>query len=518
MRISLLFILVHLNLFASINSLAQDAYWKKLLHFDGNKTYVINDNFYFSKDRPLTLQNELNATIVAFRGKDSATMICKYPARYIWLKSYVPLPDVNLSQCHDLNKFYQLFDKERVCLVTKIDATGELASLMGHTMLIFKNDEDSFDSAKIIDFSFNTDDNSSKFMKYTGAFIGQFPMSLGYKEAYKYINTSVYQGDVLKFSKIDITPLQKNMIIYHAYELQNIEFAYYYLHNNCTTHINELLSLMNDSKYIVDKSSIPIETQIIYNKYLTDYAYLTLDDYRMSRLLYWDEYTSEKKRKMIKEFSSSMKHNAVKKLNFFKNKIKYTGYMRNPSSVQFMYLNDNSFEFSYKYYDKNLIQNELETDIKTKALNISLRLNDGKYSIKEITLFELYVDQYISNRSYYIYLGIDRLNKNNKLVLHNELGYGINYQLDKIKIIARLNIGHKNDKLYLQPNIVCRTNFSNKQILELSYLHDYGQSNYFSTSIDYIYRYNKYYEIGLNFLNDASIYKDSIQVGLKLYF
>lgn len=518
-KIWLLFsIFINLHLYADL--LEQDPYFKKLIHFDGNETNIATKDFYLSKKRPLSLKNELNATIKAFNNKNIKKNICKYPARYLWLKEHVSLPNINLSHCTKLNEFYKLFNKEDIYLVTKIDNSGKFSSLMGHSFLIFKNQQDSFDSAQMIDFRFLYDENSSKLVNYFKSFTGQLFMQIEFPKFYEYINGAVFNGDRLKLSKLNISPLQKKMIIYHAYELKNTKFYYYYLSKNCVTHINEFLSLTDNSSYIIDKSSMPLESQISYNSMVSKTAYLTLDDYKIPGLKYWDKYTSEKKRKMIEILSKSTNHNAVKKLYFSENEKQYNNYIRNPSSLELRYLNNNEKVFSYNYYDKVLWHDidEYEHDVKTTALKTSFSLNHGKYSLKEFRLFDLTLDSKMTNKSYNIYLGANRNNINNTLVLNNEIGYGYNKIFNSTMLGIRMDLGNQNKKLYLQPNIFFKSKISHNQYLDLNYLHDYGQSDYYAFSANYNYRFSKNFELGVQYLNNASVYKDVFSFHLKFFF
>lgn len=505
------------SLYSDTGSLAQSAYWKKLLHFDGHKTFVASHDFYLSRTKPLTLENELNATIEAFAGPNNKEMICKYPARYTWLKTQIDLPDFNVSECEGLNAAVQSLNKDEVYLVTKIDNTGSLRSIMGHTLLLFKNDGESFDSSHSLDFVVSSEDGGLRFLFNT--FIGKYKMRINHQLFYTYLNASARHNDPLKISKLNLSKEQKQLIAYHAYELKDVKFDYYYLTANCTTYLSELLSMADDSEFVFDPYNMPIESQIIYNHQIDHDGYLTVNDYNYEPLRYWCEYSTEERLEFLNSVNLTHNCNAVKKLNLAENNRANEFYIRTPSYLMLRYSNQNNLDAAYSYYEKELLHDygELEPDIQASTFGATFSRREGRWYLKEINN-DLSEDMFRTNRSYYLHLGANRKNTGNDLVVNSEMGYGINQKFEHFKLIARLDVGHQNEKVYLQPNIFFKTKIANNQYLDFNYFHDFIQSNYHAVSLNYLYRYNKNFELDLNYMSDNSIYQDTASVAVKYLF
>ncbi|MCI5124843.1 MAG: hypothetical protein D3925_10280, partial [Candidatus Electrothrix sp. AR5] len=95
-----------------IEQLAQDPVWLKLLHYKNGQSEVLTKDFFLSPKGGQDPEAELLATLDAYSeawsAEDNDTHArCRFPARYLWLSSQIPLPDYTPqpSQCINLSKW-----------------------------------------------------------------------------------------------------------------------------------------------------------------------------------------------------------------------------------------------------------------------------------------------------------------------------------------------------------------------------------------------------------------------------
>ena len=85
--ICLLFIVI--SLLSAEEELYLKDYWKKLLHFEDEKSNVISDDFFLSDSYRHSLQDEFYSTIELLRGDNGKEVACNFPARYLWIKKHI---------------------------------------------------------------------------------------------------------------------------------------------------------------------------------------------------------------------------------------------------------------------------------------------------------------------------------------------------------------------------------------------------------------------------------------------
>ncbi|MCI5166708.1 MAG: hypothetical protein D3903_11585, partial [Candidatus Electrothrix sp. GM3_4] len=120
--------------------LAQHPAWLKLLHFNGGQSEVLSNDFFLSPEGRHNPEAELRATIDAYskpwpadNGDTHAR--CRFPARYLWLSSQIPLPDYTPqpSQCINLSKWSLPEQVKSISLFLVSGYLGNPASVFGHS-------------------------------------------------------------------------------------------------------------------------------------------------------------------------------------------------------------------------------------------------------------------------------------------------------------------------------------------------------------------------------------------------
>ncbi|WCE30802.1 Lnb N-terminal periplasmic domain-containing protein [Vibrio sp. SCSIO 43137] len=223
--------------------------WAKLLHFKGGNSTISSPDFFLSKNGSSDADDELMATISAFT-RPSEMAHCRYPARYIWVKANFGSDlGLSLQDCDDYQQWIQHSDTESVSLVYVTGYLGNPASFFGHLMMKFNRRDDHKTEIELLDTGINfgadahPDDNPVKYVLY-GIFGGY---SASYTTATYYLHTASYaeneQRELWEY-ELNLTEPEVALLQAHLFELQNVDFNYYFLSDNCSTAFKDILSIV----------------------------------------------------------------------------------------------------------------------------------------------------------------------------------------------------------------------------------------------------------------------------------
>ena len=124
------------------NKLYESFIWKSLLHYRNEQPSIFNKDFLLSYDN-FSLKNELVQTIKAI--KDENNYLCKYPARYEWLKkdlSNLNIKIPNIEVCDEFNKYLNKTNLETIDLIFVSENVKNPSSMMGHVFFNLKSKKD----------------------------------------------------------------------------------------------------------------------------------------------------------------------------------------------------------------------------------------------------------------------------------------------------------------------------------------------------------------------------------------
>ena len=134
------YIFVHLVVQEAVaKNLHNSPIWKALLHVSNGKLNIADPNFILSKDN-FSLRNELEKTIYSFFediDKGDSHGICKFPARFFWIKSELNLDDNSLPhvQCTEFEEYLKQAPADEISLVFVSENVSNPSSMMGHVFL-----------------------------------------------------------------------------------------------------------------------------------------------------------------------------------------------------------------------------------------------------------------------------------------------------------------------------------------------------------------------------------------------
>ena len=223
------------------SEIAVDPGWLRLLHFQDSKSIIDDPAFFLAPAGKSDSAAELRATIEAFRYNPLTQ--CEFPARSRFLRQQGF--HFNSVPCPHLKSFLKKLDPKSLTLVYPASFFNNPASMFGHTFL-------RVDSANGLKLTSTAINYGAAALDPVG-FIYAFKGLLGYYQGY--FTTEPYHQHVKSYIKQenrDIWEFELNFskadtiyILEHLWELQGHWADYYFLSENCSSMVLELLSIID---------------------------------------------------------------------------------------------------------------------------------------------------------------------------------------------------------------------------------------------------------------------------------
>ena len=258
----------------TIENLANDPTWIKLLHFDkkNNRSEILTEEFFLSPVGRYDPKAELIATINAYSdpwsGKENIHPRCKFPARYFWLSQKISLPNYNLHdpQCESLENWSLLADVKSISLFLVSGYLGNPASVFGHSFLKLNTSSDD-DQAGLFDLSISygalVPENEPTLRYIVRGITGGY--QAGFSDKYFYTHDLVYSRtefrDIWEY-ELRLSDYQRTLLILHIWEVIGKKFNYYFLDQNCAFRLAELLEMVIKEPLLENAKIwyVPVET------------------------------------------------------------------------------------------------------------------------------------------------------------------------------------------------------------------------------------------------------------------
>jgi hypothetical protein len=235
--------------------LADEPFWRDLLHFKGGHSLILDKDFFLSDRGQTDPQAELEATIEAYftqehtikRESGDTNIVCIFPARYAWLNEKLDLPDYRCDEvlCPALSQWARLDQIEAISVIYVSAYLGNPASSFGHALLNLKiKDRDElfglFDTTIAYGATVPIDENMVMYV-LNGLFGGY---TATYSDKFFYFHDQAITNkefrDMWEYT-LELTDFEKRMLIYHLAELLTKRFKYYFLSANCAQGVTVLL-------------------------------------------------------------------------------------------------------------------------------------------------------------------------------------------------------------------------------------------------------------------------------------
>jgi len=252
--------------------LYNNRYWHLLLHMDNNISEIDDANFFFSKDGAINPKSELISTLKAFysdinSSDENSSSICRFPARYYWLKEKLDFPSSSL-ECKEYQKILKRVDPQSVTLVFPSAHINSPASMFGHTFLRINSSYNSRLLSYAINYAANADTKKENGVVFAikgliGGYYGLYSLLPYYDKLKEYRDTE--QRDIWEYD-LNLTPKETLKMFRHIWELKDTNSFYYFFTENCSYNMLWLLEIARDKLYLRDKFTyqvIPLETVYI---------------------------------------------------------------------------------------------------------------------------------------------------------------------------------------------------------------------------------------------------------------
>ena len=252
---------------AQEKNLAQDNYWKLLLHYQGDSSIVRSERFFLAKDGAKNPESELNATIKAFFDEDLSLKnnhaICRFPARMKWLRgrlnfSYNILPKV---RCEEFVDFKYKLSANFVDVVFASEDVNSVVSMMGHIFLKISGDRPDGHVAHSLGY-FAKFSKRAPLLSAIGSIYpgveGLYVLEPYEKRRDRYNN--VKKRNIWEY-RLRLSPSQIEGLVFHLWELKEIDVKYGFVNHNCGSALLYLLYLAEPELQKVQKLN-PLDAPI----------------------------------------------------------------------------------------------------------------------------------------------------------------------------------------------------------------------------------------------------------------
>jgi hypothetical protein len=224
--------------------LAQQPTWAALLHVTNGAAHIQGTDFLLSS-ADFSLENELVATIARLYGEPAdAGAVCRFPARYLWLRSQVALPALPIEACAELKEFKLRAPADKIAVVFASENLARPASMMGHVFFKLSGVNDKQQSVRHA-VSFITDvggDNVAKLF-FDSIVVGKngfFTLGPYEEKLDRYLRDE--QRTLWEY-ELALTPMQRDLLQAHLIELKQTRLTYFFQSYNCATVVDFILAV-----------------------------------------------------------------------------------------------------------------------------------------------------------------------------------------------------------------------------------------------------------------------------------
>ncbi|MCS6896907.1 MAG: DUF4105 domain-containing protein [Nitrospira sp.] len=263
---------------AARSRLADQREWRLLLHYGtdllGRAISEEDDpGFFLSPRGKYDPQDELEATIRQFFspdpvGRSKQPAQCAFIARYHWLKERLQFDERRLAPlvCERFDRWRAELNPQGVSLIFPAAFLNNPASMFGHTFLRIDQrgqTEQTRLLAYTIDYAADVPSDAGvefAFMGIFGGYKGFFSTPPYYLKVQAY--RDIENRDMWEY-RLNLSPVQIDRLLMHAWELGNAYFDYFFFKENCSYHILSLLEYANPELRLRDRYhfwTIPAET------------------------------------------------------------------------------------------------------------------------------------------------------------------------------------------------------------------------------------------------------------------
>lgn len=256
----------------TLSSLSEHPTWQGLLHYVGVGFHtnvvsqVDDDAFFIASNGDTDALAELSATLAVFQSPkhpEFLTRACQFPARFHWLQQRLgTLPQ--MPRCTEFEAFERSINVEKVFVVFPAAYLNSPSSMFGHTFLRLRA---AHRNNPLLDYAVNfaADANASEntiiysIKGLAGGYPGRFSVVPYYDKIKEY--SFLDSRDIWEY-ELALSSEEQAQLVRHVWELQNIQFDYYFLTENCSYRLVTLLGAISEK--------IDVEREYLFRAVPTD--------------------------------------------------------------------------------------------------------------------------------------------------------------------------------------------------------------------------------------------------------
>ena len=257
----------------------QDVEWHDLLHYEldsgsvsGFQSEVDDPRFFNADDGKSNPRSELLATIASFYMPVTDVEQhpqCRFVARLHWLQRQLAneITDLPVVDCSDYKKWRAVVPDYKVTLIFPTYHLNSPSSMFGHTLLRLdksasENSSDWLSMAVNFGANVSNQDNSLFYALkgLSGGYPGFFIVEPYFNKIKEYNQRE--KRDIWEYP-LNLTPEETRRMVEHLWELKSIAFDYYFLDENCSYRLLELLEVARPGIDLTSEyglSVIPVDT------------------------------------------------------------------------------------------------------------------------------------------------------------------------------------------------------------------------------------------------------------------
>jgi hypothetical protein len=256
---------------AKIKQLALSDKWLALLHFNtqsaNQESYVDDTDFFLEKDGATEPLKELLATISAL--KSDSSVQCKFPARTLFILENISAlkPQIEPVSCTKYLDWRAQLNTSSIVLVFAATQLNSPSSMYGHTFLRFDPDNVDKNSTYLsyaLNFGATVPEVDGGFLYaargLTGGYPGNFAANPYFEKIKEY--NKLENRDLWEY-KLNLNADEINFMLAHVWELQGINFDYYFFDENCSFRLLELLDVARPGHFLANQfplTAMPLDT------------------------------------------------------------------------------------------------------------------------------------------------------------------------------------------------------------------------------------------------------------------
>ncbi|WP_372759461.1 DUF4105 domain-containing protein [Litorivivens sp.] len=255
----------------SLDALADHPQWRALLHYGRakagyeRKSYVDDPAFFLSVNGRRDARAELQATVEQLQNQ--ATLRCQFIARFRWLQQQGALDSELPAACDGYRQWRGTINAGAVALVFAASYLNSPSSMYGHTFLRVDPQGYRAESALLsyaVNYAAVVPDNDSSLLfawrGMSGGYPGHFSLQPYVDKLQEY--SRLENRDVWEY-ELNLNAAEIDRLMAHLWELQSINFDYYFMDENCSFRLLELLEVARPGLTLTAEfpvHAIPVDT------------------------------------------------------------------------------------------------------------------------------------------------------------------------------------------------------------------------------------------------------------------